>query len=238
MMLIDRVAKSYGSLPVLQGVTCEILAGEVTLLVGANGSGKSTTLRIAAGLSSPSAGRVIVGGHDVATARAKALRQLSYLPQAPRFHAHLSVRQILQFYARLRGRDDGDVKRVLAQWGLSDRAATPTGELSGGLRQRLALAVFSLPATPVLVLDEPGLSLDPSWRRALQATLLATAREGHTVLVATHLVGEWEGQVDRCLVLDQGRILRQLPPDRLREAFPVAVPDLPPVVPAAQEALS
>jgi ABC-2 type transport system ATP-binding protein len=222
MILIDRLTKAYGTHRVLDGLTCEVRAGEVTLLVGANGSGKSTTLRIAAGMSTPTAGRVIVGGHDVARAPGEALAQLSYLPQAPRFHPHLSVRQILRFYARLRGRGDADVTRVLRQWALLDRADAPTKQLSGGLRQRLALAVFSLPEAPVLVLDEPGLSLDPDWRRALQAALLSAARDGRTVLVATHLLGEWEGQVDRCLVLEHGTVRRELPPDGLRQAFPFA----------------
>lgn len=238
MMLIDRLTKTYGAQRVLQGVTCEIRPGEVTLLVGANGSGKSTTLRIASGMSAPDSGRVIVGGHDVALAPAEALRTLSYMPQAPRFHARLTVRQILRFYARLRERGDADVQRVIRQWGLAERAETPTGQLSGGTRQRLALAVCSLPEASVLVMDEPGLSLDPDWRRALQTSLLAAARTGRTVLVATHLLGEWEGQVDRCLVLEQGRVGRELPPDQLRQAFPFAATPAPPRAAMAEEAAS
>ena len=74
----------------------------------------------------------------------------------------------------------------------------------------------------MLVLDEPGLSLDPDWRRYLHAELHAAARRGATVLVATHLLGEWDGKADRCLVLEHGRVTRELPPSRLREAFPFA----------------
>ncbi len=224
MILIDRLEKSFGGKKILQGVTCEIRAGEVTLLVGANGSGKSTTLRIGAGMSEASGGRVIVGGHDVARTPAAALGQLSYLPQAPRFHPHLDVQQILTFYARLRGMEPARVRHVAEQWGLADRLGTPTRQLSGGMRQRLGLAVFSLPDVPVLVLDEPGLSLDPDWRRSLQTFLHEAARDGRTVLVATHLLGEWEGRADRCLVLERGRISRELPADRLRQAFPFAGP--------------
>ena len=101
------------------------------------------------------------------------------------------------------------------------RAIRRPARLSGGTRQRLALAVLSLPDAPVLVLDEPGLSLDPDWRRFLHAELRAAARRGATVLVATHLLGEWNGQADRCLVLEGGRVGRELPPARLLEAFPV-----------------
>jgi ABC-2 type transport system ATP-binding protein len=224
MIAVDGLVKAYGSHRVLNDLAFEARRGQVTLLVGANGSGKSTTLRVVTGLSSASAGRVAIAGHDLATARAEALDALSYLPQSPRFHPHLTVRQVLAFYARLRGLGGSRLDVVARAWGLAERIDTPTGRLSGGLRQRLALAVFSLPDAPVLALDEPGLSLDPDWRRFLQAELTAVARRGRTVLVATHLLGEWEGQADRCLVLEQGHVTRELPPDRLRDAFPFAVP--------------
>jgi ABC-type multidrug transport system ATPase subunit len=87
------------------------------------------------------------------------------------------------------------------------------------MRQRLALAVFALADAPVLLLDEPGLSLDPEWRYRLQTFLVEEARRGRTVLVATHLLGEWEGQTDRCLVIADGRNAGELPPERLRDAF-------------------
>lgn len=224
MMLTEGLTKSYGAHRVLDRLAFEAQPGQVTLLVGANGSGKSTTLRVVTGLSSASAGRVVIAGHELATDRTAALDALSYLPQSPRFHPHLTVRQVLAFYARLRGVSTARVDVVARAWGLAERIEVPTGRLSGGLRQRLALAVFALPDTQVLALDEPGLSLDPDWRRFLQQELTALARRGHTVLVATHLLGEWDGQADRCLVLEHGRVTRELPPDRLREAFPFAIP--------------
>lgn len=224
MISIDGLDKSYGDHRVLDGLTFEARAGHVTLLVGANGSGKSTTLRVLAGVSRRGAGTVTVAGQALAPEGSTACASLSYLPQSPRFHPHLSVQDILRFYARLRGLPLSRVAEVAKQWGLSDRLVTPTGKLSGGLKQRVALAVFSLPEAPVLVLDEPGLSLDPDWRRFLQDELSAAASRGQTVLVATHLLGEWDGNADRCLVLEHGRLSRELPPDRLREAFPFAVP--------------
>lgn len=224
MILTEALTKSYGSHRVLDALAFEARPGQVTLLVGANGSGKSTTLRVVTGLSSASAGRVEIDGHDLVADRTAALDALSYLPQSPRFHPHLTVRQVLAFYARLRGVSPARVDIVAREWGLAERVEAATGRLSGGLRQRLALAVFALPDAQVLALDEPGLSLDPDWRRFLQQELTALARRGHTVLVATHLLGEWEGQADRCLVLEHGRVTRELPPDRLREAFPFAVP--------------
>lgn len=223
MITIRELRKSYGSRRVLNGLDLAARAGEVTLLVGANGCGKTTTLRHLCGLSAPDGGRIVIGGADLSTARRAALAHVSFLPQSPRFHTGLTVEDILAFYARLRGLPAARVADVERQWDLLDVRARPTRELSGGTRQRLALAVLSLPEAPVLVLDEPGLSLDPQWRRILQTELHAAARRGATVLVATHLLGEWNGQADRCLVLEQGRIGRELPPGRLLDAFPFAL---------------
>ena len=223
MITIDGLSKSYGRQRVLDGLDLQARPGDVTLLVGANGSGKTTTLRQLSGLSTPDAGRIEIGGASLHGARLDALARLAFLPQSPRFHPRLTVSDILQFYARLRNLPAERVAAVEQHWRLGDVRLQPTSRLSGGTRQRLALAVFSLPDAPVLVLDEPGLSLDPDWRRFLHAELHAAARRGRTVLVATHLLGEWDGQADRCLVLEHGRVARELPPTRLREAFPFSV---------------
>ena len=219
MIAITGLTKSYGATRVLQGLDLSVAPGEVVLLVGANGCGKTTTLRVVAGLSKGDAGRVLLAGHDVA-GRGDALAALSYLPQSPRFDERLTAAEILRFYARLRDVPAARANRVAADWNLEDYLAVPAGRLSGGTRQRLALAVFDLPDAPVLVLDEPGLSLDPGWRREMQVRLRGAAREGRAVLVATHLLGEWEGEADRCLVLEAGRVARQVPPARLRAALP------------------
>jgi ABC-2 type transport system ATP-binding protein len=224
MITTTGLTKAYRHHSVLDALDLTARPGEVTLLVGANGCGKTTTLRLLCGLSAPDAGRVAIGGCDLASSRLAALSHLSFLPQAPRFHARLTAGEILAFYTRLRGLSPSRIGAVEAKWGLADAHQQPTGRLSGGTRQRLALAVLSLPDAPVLVLDEPGLSLDPDWRRFLQAELRAAARRGATVLVATHLLGEWNGHADRCLVLEGGRVGRELPPARLLEAFPFARP--------------
>ena len=224
MITIRDLHKAYRRCRVLDGLDLDARPGEVTLLVGANGTGKTTLLKQVCGLSTPDAGRIVIAGADLATSRQAALAALAYLPQSPRFHPRLTVAAILEFYAALRGLNAARARAAEARWRLTDVRDQATGRLSGGTRQRLALAVQSLPDAPVLVLDEPGLSLDPDWRRFLHAELRETARRGVTVLVATHLLGEWDGQADRCLVLEQGRVARELPASRLREAFPFTLP--------------
>lgn len=220
MILVRDLKKSFGSRHVLTSLDLAVEPGVVTLLVGSNGAGKTTALRVIAGLSDPDGGTVTIAGHDLRRERKAALARLSFLPQAPRFHPRLTVLQVAEFYARLRGRPTDAVPAALDAWGMCEFERVPTGKLSGGLRQRLALAVFSLADAPVLLLDEPGLSLDPEWRQSLQHFLRHEAQRGRTVLVATHLLGEWERRADRCLLIEQGRSQGELPPDRLREHFP------------------
>lgn len=221
MITARGVEKSFGRRHVLRGLDLDVAPGAVTLLVGANGTGKTTLLRIISGLCAPDAGELRLAGLDIIRARLAALGKLAFLPQAPRFHARLTTQQVARYYGRLRGRTNGEVEGELHRWGLADHVTATTAQLSGGLRQRLGLAVFSLARAPVLVLDEPGLSLDPKWRIQLQMHLNAEAEGGATVLVATHLLGEWEGKTDRCVLLENGRVSGALPPDRLRESFPV-----------------
>lgn len=222
MIAIHGLKKSFGPREVLRGLDLVAPPGAVHLLVGANGAGKTTLLRCLAGLTEPDAGRVVLNGADLRTEPRHALAQLAFLPQAPRFHPRLTTRQVARYYGRLRRRDAEEVEAELQHWDLAEHAGVITSHLSGGLRQRLALAVFALARAPVLVLDEPGLSLDPAWRERLAVFLAAQARAGRTVLVATHLLGEWEGRADTCFWIRAGLIAGELPPAALRASFAAA----------------
>jgi ABC-type multidrug transport system ATPase subunit len=204
---------------VLHGLSLRVEPGELTLLVGPNGAGKSTTMKILAGLARADGGGAFICGHDLATTRALAQRSLSYLPQNPQFHPRLSSLNVLKFYARVRGVETPRCRAVLEQVGLVEAAKERTGALSGGMRQRLGLALLLLAAAPVLLLDEPGLSLDPGWRARLQDILREEAARGCAVLVTTHLIAEWNGIADRCLLCRDGRIAREIDPTDLPHDF-------------------
>ena len=219
MIQADTLWKRYGRQQVLRGMEFEAPPGAITLLIGPNGAGKSTTMKMLAGLARPDRGGARIGGHDLARARRRALGQLAYLPQVPSFHPRFTCEQILRFYACLRGVASDRVAWALERTGLLAAAAVPTGVLSGGMRQRLGFALLMLPDAPVLLLDEPGLSLDPEWRQLLQTHLRCEADRGKAVLVTTHLLGEWNGASDRCLLCREGRIEREIDPRALGEAF-------------------
>jgi ABC-2 type transport system ATP-binding protein len=219
MIAVARLTKSYGTKEVLRGMTFRADPGAITLLVGPNGAGKSTTLKVLAGLSRPTSGLVRVNGFDVMTDRIKAQSKLAYLPQSPNFHPRLGCLELLRFYARLRRVPIARCEAMLELTGLAEVARIHTGKLSGGMRQRLGLALLLLPDAPILLLDEPGLSLDPAWRKRLQETLHFEAQRGKTVLITTHLVAEWNNVADRCLLCRNGAIERELDPTDLPQNF-------------------
>jgi ABC-type multidrug transport system ATPase subunit len=219
MIRLENITKNYGRTAVLRGISFEARRGEVTLMVGPNGAGKSTTIKVLAGLIRPNSGIVRINGFDVVRQRIAAQGLLSYLPQNPSFHPRLTCMEVLRFYAGLRAVPSSRCAAMLELTGLSDVAGMRTGKLSGGMRQRLGLALLLLADAPVLLLDEPGLSLDPGWRKWLQQTLRFEAQREKTVLITTHLIAEWNNVADRCLLCRDGGIERELDPADLPYDF-------------------
>jgi heme ABC exporter ATP-binding subunit CcmA len=219
MIVTEHLVKNYGRKPVLRDMSMLAKTGEITLLVGPNGAGKTTTMKVLAGLARPSGGSARINSFDVVRDRVQTQRALSYLPQRPNFHPRLTCAEIMRFYARLRGIALSRCEGMLDQTGLREFERMRISELSGGTRQRLGLALLLLPDAPVLLLDEPGLSLDPTWRKRLQETLRFEAARGKTVLVTTHLVAEWNNVAHRCLLCCDGKIERELDPRNLPQNF-------------------
>ena len=222
MIRAEHLVRGYRREPVLRNLSLEANTGEVTLMIGPNGAGKSTTIKILAGLIRPDGGRAQINGHDIIRQRIAAQRSLAYLPQQPRFHPRLTCLEVLRFYAQLRGLPATRCDAMLELTGLNEAAEVRTQELSGGMRQRLGMAYLLLADAPVLLLDEPGLSLDPGWRKRLQETLHFESRRGKAVLVTTHLIAEWNKVADRCLLCRDGVIDEELDPSSLTQDFPEA----------------
>jgi ABC-type multidrug transport system ATPase subunit len=219
MITAQNLMKVYRKRVALRGVTFTARAGEITLLVGPNGAGKSTTMKLLTGLARADSGHALIEGRDIVREKIAAQRLLSFLPQTPNFHPRFTCEQIVDFYARLRGVDRPRREWSLEAAGLREVAREQTRTLSGGTRQRLGLALLLLPDSPVLLLDEPGISLDPAWRRRLQMILHDEARRGKTVLITTHLIAEWNNVAHQCLLCREGSIERELDPANLPSDF-------------------
>ena len=206
MLKLTGITKTYAGRPVLAGLDFEVSDGESVALIGANGSGKTTTLRCVAGLVHPDAGRITVGGIDAIGSPAAALARMSYLPQRPAFPSTLTVRETLQVVARLRKLPAAAADRELEACAIAHVAGRRVGELSGGERQRLAMAVALIPDVGLYLFDEPSANLDPAALRILFRRANDLKREGRTLLFTTHVPADLRHLATRVLVLADGAI--------------------------------
>jgi ABC-type multidrug transport system ATPase subunit len=206
MLSVTGLTKTYGGRGVLHALEFEIVSGQSVALIGANGSGKTTTLRCIAGLARPDAGRIAVRGIDVVTSPAAALANISYLPQRPSFPAMLTVREALQLVARLRSLPPKTADRELDACAIAHVAGRRVHELSGGERQRLALAAALVPCVDLYLFDEPSANLDPVALRILFRRAADLKNEGRTLLFTTHVPADLRYLATRVLVLRDGRI--------------------------------
>jgi ABC-2 type transport system ATP-binding protein len=203
--------KVYGDLVALEGVTLTADAGEIFGLLGPNGAGKSTLIGCACGLLEPSAGRVSILGHDVATDGHAAKRQLGIVPQDLALYDDLSARDNLAFWGAAYGLSGGALRRrvdeVLGLIGLADRAKEPVKRFSGGMKRRLNFGCGIVHEPKVLLLDEPTVGVDPQSRVKLLDLVRAQASAGACVLYTTHYMEEAQSLCDRLLIIDHGRML-------------------------------
>jgi ABC-2 type transport system ATP-binding protein len=186
--------KSYGDKHVVQDLTIQVGAGKITGFLGPNGSGKTTTLRMLCGLLTPDAGEGEVLGLDFRRHAEAIKRQTGYMTQKFSLYEDLSIRENLDFVARIYGLDRrrARVDEALDRLGLANRQKQLAGSLSGGWKQRLALAACVLHQPRLLLLDEPTAGVDPQARREFWDEIHALSGEGLTVMVSTHYMDEAE----------------------------------------------
>lgn len=217
MIHVSHLTKKFGRLTAVDDLTFSVNPGEVVALWGANGAGKTTVLRCLLNLT-PYHGHIAIAGLPAAT-QGKAVRgQIGFVPQELTFHDDLTVQETMQFYALLRKLGYGyDPQPLLARLALTGHAAKRVRDLSGGLKQRLALALALLSDPPILFLDEPTASLDIHARNDFMALLLALKQAGKTMIFSSHRQEEMLALADRVLVLAQGRLEANCPPSQLAQ---------------------
>jgi ABC-2 type transport system ATP-binding protein len=202
--------KTFGSLVAVEGLDMSIHRGEVFGFLGPNGSGKTTTIRMLCGLLEPSAGSATVVGFDVETQAEQLRRRIGYMSQKFGLYDDLTVRENLTFYASiygLHGRErHARVEELVAELGLGERLRQLAGTLSGGWKQRLALACATAHRPAMLFLDEPTAGVDPASRRIFWQKIYALAAQGTTILVTTHYMDE-AAQCQRLAFLSRGKLI-------------------------------
>jgi ABC-2 type transport system ATP-binding protein len=191
---VEGLSKKFGDRVVVRDLTMRVKRGQIYGFLGPNGSGKTTTIRMLCGLLTPDAGRGTCLGMDILTQGREIRRHVGYMTQRFSLYADLSVRENLEFVARIYGVPEPEkaAKAAVVRLGLEGRDRQLAGELSGGWKQRLALGACILPEPQLLLLDEPTAGVDPKARRDFWSQIHALSAEGLTVLVSTHYMDEAE----------------------------------------------
>lgn len=205
---VRGLTKIFGGKKAVDGLDMQVKGGEIYGFLGPNGSGKTTSIRMLCGLLTPDAGAGTCLGFDVVRETAEIKRQVGYMTQGFSLYADLSIRENLDFTARMYGMDRRRerVEDALERLGLSQRQKQLAGELSGGWKQRLALAACMLHRPRLLLLDEPTAGVDPKARRDFWDEIHRLAAEGITVLVSTHYMDEAE-RCHRLAYIAYGKLL-------------------------------
>lgn len=222
MIRLHEVSRRFGPLAAVSGLSLDIAEGEIFGLVGPDGAGKTTTLRMMSGLLDPTAGAIEIAGLDVQRHLGEVKDQIGYMAQRFGLYGDLSVDENLRFYGDLFGVDDklrdelaGQLLEMVRMTPFRNRAAA---KLSGGMKQKLALACTLLHKPRVLLLDEPTNGVDPLSRRDFWGILERLAREGMTIFVSTAYLDEAERCI-RVALMDHGRILRCDTPTALKQGL-------------------
>src|SRR6202166_164437 len=244
MIEVQELTKYFGATLAVNHVSFKVEKGEIIGLLGPNGSGKTTIMRILTGFFPPTSGQAFIAGLDVARHSLESRRRIGYLPENMVLYPDLSVTALLEFGARVKGLDRAATRNriefAVANCGLGEVRKKLIGKLSKGYRQRVGIAQAILSDPEVLILDEPTVGLDP--RQVVEIRELIRSLAGHsTVLLSTHILPEVNMTCRRVVIIDRGRIVAQDTPEQLtaklqgtdQTLITVAGPS-----PAAREALA
>ena len=211
-VLIDaqHLYRYYGDLCAVRGVSFQVRRGEVVGFLGPNGAGKTTVMQVISGNLAPSAGRVVVNGHDILDEPREAKSGLGYLPEQPPLYRELSVDEYLSFCARInriqRPKVVAAVARAKERCGLTEVGGRLIGNLSKGFQQRVGLAQAIIHVPDVVVLDEPTVGLDPIQIREIR-TLIRELGKDHSVLLSSHILPEVQATCDRVQIIHKGELV-------------------------------
>lgn len=210
MIAFRDFSKRFGTFEAVRSLTLDVAPGEVVALLGPNGSGKTTTIKAAAGLIRPTSGEVEVGRPGRRATLASAREACAFLPQKVAFPGLLTGREVVDFFGALRGRPATGADEALQVAALNGASGRAVGTYSGGMVQRLGLAVAMATAAPILLLDEPTAALDPAGLTAFYRLVEDRRRAERTVLFSSHQLGDAERLADRFAILAGGRLVASL----------------------------
>jgi ABC-2 type transport system ATP-binding protein len=215
---VQHITKRYGTVTAVDDVSFRVERGEILGFLGPNGAGKTTTMRILTGYMPATEGRAMVAGYDVFTQAIDAKRRTGYLPETPPLYPDMTVREYLDFVARIKGVPSGDrkprVAAVMERTHVADMAERHCAKLSKGYRQRVGLAQALIHNPDVLILDEPTAGLDPKQIIETRGLIRSLAGD-HTIILSTHILPEVAQTCQRVVIINKGRVVAVDTPDNL-----------------------
>jgi ABC-2 type transport system ATP-binding protein len=220
MIAIDHLVKRYGRFTAVDDVSLEVGPGQIHGFLGPNGAGKTTTIRMIAGLLKPTAGRILVNGHDVAVEPEKAKATLGFIPDRPFIYEKLTAGEFLRFHGGLYGIDGSlvaaRVREMLELFELSRWEDELVESFSHGMKQRLVMSAAFLHRPRAIVVDEPMVGLDPRGARLIKQVFRSMAAHGVAILMSTHTLEVAEEMCDRISIILKGKIIARGTVDDLR----------------------
>ena len=218
MVRIENLTKTFGQVKAVKSISFELKDGEIVGFLGANGAGKSTTLKMITGYISPTAGNVHVDGMNIIDDRLEIQKQIGYLPELNPLYAEMKVYDYLRFHAETRGIKDGDFSQALSKvvndCGLQGIVHRTIGNCSKGYKQRLGLAAAMIHNPKILILDEPVSGLDPNQIVEIRRLIKKVGKE-KLVLMSSHILQEIQATVDRIIIIHNGEIVADGTSDEL-----------------------
>jgi len=206
LLRTEQLTKHYGSVVALDRLDLEVVPGEIVGILGPNGSGKSTAIRLILGFLQPTSGHASIQGHDCWSDSVNARRHVSYLPGELRLYENMTGIQLVEFLSDLRRHEPTQRLWDLARLFDID-INRPLKQMSSGMKRKIALMQVLLPETPLVILDEPTNTLDPTMRDQLLTQLAEAGKRGQTVLFSSHVLSEVEQICDRVAILQRGRLV-------------------------------
>jgi ABC-2 type transport system ATP-binding protein len=211
MIQVNSLTKYYGNRPAAKDISFEVGAGEVFGLLGTNGAGKSTTIKMMCGLLKPTRGSVRIGGVDLKKTPLKAKSMMGYLPENPLIYDRLTGAETLELIGKLRKLSNKliqqRIKYYASSLGLGEQIHHEVGTYSKGMRQKLAIAMTLIHDPEIVLLDEPASGLDPRYTKQLKDWIKNLAANGRTVLLSTHIIEMAESLCTKVGIIDQGKLL-------------------------------
>jgi len=215
---VEKLTKRYGDLLAVNDISFTVRKGEVFAFLGPNGAGKTTTVEIIETIRTPTSGKVSLLGMDVTKKKRKIVRRIGVLPQGFSSFDRITVRETIQYYSRLFNCRDTDIDGLIELANLKDKSKEQFKNLSGGLKQRLGIAIALVNNPEVVFLDEPTTGLDPRARREVWDVLLGLKKKGKTVFLTTHYMEEAELLADTVAIIFNGSIVAMGSPMELIES--------------------